>query len=136
MIYPGYSKFISREFLSKEDAMKDREVTRTKCFLCGETARKKVRWFSVNPKSNLCLAFCPEHGYFKGKIRMKKTDEGKYYVIKTLKLIDLEEAASIRERKELLTKKRRMKRHQEKEEKIGKGGKTSLYGNASKSKRK
>ena len=136
IIYPGYSKFISREFLSKEDAMKDREVTRTKCFLCGETARKKVRWFSVNPKSNLCLAFCPEHGYFKGKIRMKKTDEGKYYVIKTLKLIDLEEAASIRERKELLTKKRRMKRHQEKEEKIGKGGKASLYGNASKSKRK
>lgn len=116
--------------------MKDREVTRTKCFLCGETARKKVRWFSVNPKSNLCLAFCPEHGYFKGKIRMKRTDEGKYYVIKTLKLIDLEEAAAIREKKELLRKKRRMKRHQEKEEKTERGGKTSLYGSTSKSKRK
>ena len=30
---------------------------------------------------------------------MKRTDEGKYYVIKTLKLIDLEEAAAIREKK-------------------------------------
>lgn len=83
----------------------------------------------------MCLAFCPEHGYFKGKIRMKKTDEGKYYVIKTLKLIDLEEAAAIREKKEILRKKRRMKRHQEKEEKTERG-KTSLYGSTSKSKRK
>nr|WP_296009155.1 3'-5' exonuclease [uncultured Blautia sp.] len=117
MVYPGYYKYISREFPTKEEAMKDRGVTKTKCYLCGETARKKVRWFSVNPKSHMCLALCPKHGYFKGKIRLKKTDEGRYYVIKTLKQADEQEAALIREKKEQLRKKRRMKRHQEKQEK-------------------
>lgn len=114
-VFSNYSKFISREFYSKEEAMEDREVAATKCFCCGQTARKKIRWFTVNPKAYLCLAYCPEHGYFKGKARIKKTDEGKYYVIKTLKLINQEEADSIREKRDLLRKKRRQKRHQEKE---------------------
>lgn len=114
-VFDNYSKFISREFPSKEDAMRDREVTATKCFLCGRTARKKVRWFSVNPKAHLCLAWCPEHGYFRGKARLKKTDEGKHYVVKTLKKIDKEEADSVREKKDALRKKRRQKRHQTEE---------------------
>lgn len=113
-VFENYSKYISREFYSKEEAMEDREVTKTKCFLCGQTARKKVRWFSLNPKSHLCLAYCPEHGYFKGKARIKKTDEGRYYVVKTLKCIDEQEADFIRQKKEELRKKRQMKRHNEK----------------------
>lgn len=113
-VFPEYSKFISREFPSKEEAMKDRDVTRTRCFICGKTAKKKIRWFSVNTKAHMCLAFCPEHGYFKGKARLKKTDEGKYYVVKTLKKIDQEEAEHIREKRDTLRKKRRQRRHQEK----------------------
>lgn len=113
-VFENYSKYISREFYSKEEAMEDREVTKTKCFLCGQTARKKIRWFSLNPKSHLCLAYCPEHGYFKGKARIKKTDEGKYYVVRTLKQIEEEEADLIRQKKEELRKKRRLKRHSEK----------------------
>ena len=116
-VFKDYSKFISREFSSKEEAMMDKEVTKTQCFLCKRTAKKKIRWFSVNPKSHLCLAYCPEHGYFKGKARIKKTDEGKYYVVKTLKQIDEAEASEIREKREALRKKRRMKRHQEKKKK-------------------
>lgn len=112
-VFAHYSKYVSREFDSKEDAMRDREVTGTKCFLCQQTAKKKIRWFSVNPKQHLCLAYCPEHGYFKGKIRLKKTDEDKYYVVKTLKQISQEEAVLIKEKKEALRKKRRQKRHQE-----------------------
>lgn len=116
-VFKDYSKFISREFYSKEEAMLDKEVTKTQCFLCKRTAKKKIRWFAVNTKSHLCLAYCPEHGYFKGKARIKKTDEGKYYVVKTLKRIDEAEALEIREKKEALRKKRRMKRHQEKKKK-------------------
>ena len=100
-VFKDYSKFISREFSSKEEAMMDKEVTKTQCFLCKRTAKKKIRWFSVNPKSHLCLAYCPEHGYFKGKARIKKTDEGKYYVVKTLKQIDEAEASEIREKGKL-----------------------------------
>ena len=94
--------------------MKDRDVTRTRCFICGKTAKKKIRWFSVNTKAHMCLSFCPEHGYFKGKARLKKTDEGKYYVVKTLKKIEQEEAEHIREKRDTLRKKRRQRRHQEK----------------------
>ena len=44
-VYNGYSKFISREFRSKEEAMADREVKAMHCCLCGRNARKKLWWF-------------------------------------------------------------------------------------------
>jgi DNA polymerase III epsilon subunit-like protein len=112
IVYEKYEKYVSREFLTKEDAMRDREVVSTRCFLCGKTAKKKIRWFSMNTKNHFCLAVCPEHGYLKGKIRMKKTDEGMTYVVKTVKLTDETEAKLIREKRELLRKKRKVKRHQ------------------------
>lgn len=43
---------------------------------------------------------------------MKKTDEGNYYVVKTVKKINEEEAVEIREKRNLLREKRREKRHQ------------------------
>lgn len=92
--------------------MKDREVVSTKCIVCNNTAKKKIRWFSMNTKSHVCLAYCAEHGYLKGKIRLKKTDEGNYYVVKTVKKINEEEAVEIREKRNLLREKRREKRHQ------------------------
>lgn len=66
----------------------------------------------MNTKNHFCLAICPEHGYLKGKIRMKKTDDGMTYVVKTLKLTDEDEAKMIREKRELLRRKRKVKRHQ------------------------
>ena len=55
--------------------------------------RKKIRWFSYGQKFYLCLAVCPEHGFVKGKIRIKKTEDGFIFAVKTQKLID--EAAAI-----------------------------------------
>lgn len=109
-IYEDYSKYISREFPTKEDAMKDREVVTSRCFLCKKNAKKKVRWYSMNTKIHFCLAYCPEHGYLKGKIRMKKTDDGKVYVVKTVKRVEEEEALLVREKKEMLRRKRQVKR--------------------------
>ena len=112
-VYEDYSKFISREFKTREDAMKDREVVSTYCFFCGKPAKKKIRWFTVNQKTHICLALCQEHGYFRGKIRLKKTDEGKYYAIKTIKKVDDDEALEIRSKRDELRKKRRAKRRSE-----------------------
>lgn len=109
-VYKGYSKFISREFSSKEEAISDREIASTHCNLCGKTARKKLRWFSGNSKNYYCLALCPQHGLLKGKARMKKTDEGKIFVIKTIRQVSDAEAAEIRQKKEMMRKKRRMKK--------------------------
>ena len=105
-VYNGYSKFISREFDSKEDAVADREVSSTYCCICGRKARKKLRWFSAGSKNYYCIALCPDHGYLKGKIRMKHTDEGKFYVVKTIKVSSSQEAEEIRQKKESIRKKR------------------------------
>lgn len=110
-VYNGYSRYISREFSSKEEALADKEVTSTQCCRCEKIARKKIRWFSVNAKNYYCEAICPTHGYVKGKIRIKKTDEGRYFVIKTIKVSSESEMLDIKKRKESLTARRREKRH-------------------------
>ena len=110
-VYNGYSKFISREFASKEEAMADPEVLSTHCCLCGRNARKKIRWFSTGSKNYYSMAICPMHGYMKGKIRMRRTDEGRLYVVKTIKVSSEMEAEGVREKREDLREKRRKKRH-------------------------
>lgn len=109
-VYNGYTRFISREFSSKEEAVADQEVSSTRCCLCQKRARKKIRWFSVGSKNYYCAAVCPEHGYLKGKIRMKHTDEGKFYVIKTIRISSPREAEELREKKEAIRRKRNQQR--------------------------
>ncbi|MCF0121694.1 MAG: exonuclease domain-containing protein [Lachnospiraceae bacterium] len=98
-VYNGYSKFISREFNTKEEAMEDNEVLKIHCCFCDRSAKKKLRWFSVNSKNYYCIAICPVHGYIKGKARMKRTEEGRVYVVKTIKMSSEMEAKEIREKK-------------------------------------
>ena len=108
--FEKYSKFISKEFDTKEDAMCDSEVISTKCCKCSKSLRKKIRWFSTNGKIYYCLVNCEEHGWQFGKIRMKKTDEGKFFVVRTIKLTDETGAAEIKSRKEEVQRKRRIRR--------------------------
>lgn len=106
IVFPGYSKYVSHIFPSKEDAMNERRVTEMKCYECGRTLRKKVRWFTPNQKIYYALAICPVHGYLKGKIRMKRVDGDRVYVVKTLKLTDEEGAGMVADRKDDVRKKR------------------------------
>lgn len=106
LTFPNYAKYVSRVFLNKEAAMADRGVTEMKCYLCQRSLRKKVRWFTPNQKIYYALALCPEHGYLKGKIRIKKVDETGIYVVRTLKLTGYDGAGEIRARKEEVRKKR------------------------------
>jgi len=96
--FDTYMKYISREFDSKGDAMADREVSSSKCYLCHRNLRKKIKWYTLNGKNYYCLAYCEKHGYLKGKIRFRKSDEGRYYVVKTTKLISEQDAAVLKER--------------------------------------
>lgn len=123
MTFPDYSKYVSRVFPSKEDAMKDRGVTEMKCYVCDRALRKKVRWFTPNQKLYFALANCPDHGYLKGKIRVKRVDDEQVFVVKTLKLTDEEGAQKIMSRKEDVRKKR-AERNKVKQQKKQPGGKT------------
>lgn len=98
--FDTYMKYISREFGSREEAFGDREVASSKCYLCHRNLRKKIRWFSPNGKNYYCLALCEKHGYVKGKIRLRKSEAEKLYVVKTTKLITPEEAAALGQRSE------------------------------------
>ena len=70
--YDSYYKYISRVFDTREEALADREVRSTKCYKCGRAARKKMHRFSARTKAYYCLADCPEHGYIRGKLRIRE----------------------------------------------------------------
>lgn len=89
-------RFISKGFNSKEELMSDKKVVSTKCYKCGTLIKKKIKWFSYNPKTYYCLCWCKEHGYIKGKIKVKKTDDGRYFALKSLKYISDEKTEEFR----------------------------------------
>ena len=115
ILYTDREKYISREFDSKEEAMEDKEVLSLRCCFCHKTARKRIKWFSNNTKLHIAVGYCPKHGYLRGKIRMKKTDENKIYVIKTIKEISEDEAKFIKDKQTELRKKRQKKRKKQKD---------------------
>lgn len=98
--FKKYSKFVSRVFDSREDAMQDKEVLSTYCYVCGSRMKRLIPWFGVGAKHYYSVSQCPAHGLVKGKIRVKKSVEDKTFIVKTLKLIDEEEAQKIRIRYE------------------------------------
>lgn len=107
--FPNYTKYVSRGFPSKEDAMSSKSIRDVKCYKCKRMLRKKIHWFSSNQKFYFCIAYCPEHGYVKGKIRLKKAEDGSTYVVKTIKIVDEENAQVIFDKKEEVRKKRNSK---------------------------
>lgn len=106
LVFPDYSKYISRPFPTKLDAIADKTVTDLLCCKCNRMLRKKIRWFSVNQKFYTALGCCPVHGNVKGKIRMRRSDDGQVYVVKTMKLVREDEIGEIYEKKEEARKKR------------------------------
>ena len=111
--FSNYSKYISRVFDSKTTAMGEREVTSTRCPICGKNGTKRVRWFTTNRKHYYSISYCFRPGYMKGKIRIKKTKEGGVYIIKTLKLISKEDVVEIKEKRMKCKRQGRTKRHKD-----------------------
>ncbi len=97
--FPGYTKFVSKEFLIKEEALSNKRVSEVMCCLCRRILRKKIRWFSVNPKLYVCLAVCPEHGLVRSKIRIKKAESGCVFAVRTARLADEKDAVAIAEKR-------------------------------------
>lgn len=89
--FPDYSKYISMTYSKKADLIKRNELYDMLCFKCRHLLKKRINWFSFNNKFYYCIAYCPEHGYLKGKLRIKSTQSKRYYAVKTIKLITEEE---------------------------------------------
>ena len=91
--------------------MEDKEVSSTKCYLCGKPTKKEVKWFSVNGRHYYSVGQCEKHGYVKCKVRMKKADDGNVFVVKTMKIINQSEVLEIKEKQDKLRLQRQEKRH-------------------------
>lgn len=98
IVYDNYSKFISKEYDSKEKLMENSKIKDIFCYRCGAKATKRIRWFSSNLKNYYCLAYCKEHGYLKGRIRIHKTKDGKVFAVKIVSMITAEKAALLQEK--------------------------------------
>lgn len=98
--FPDYEKYISRIFPDKKTAFSDNEVSSSKCYLCHRNLKKQIKWFSPNGKHYYCVAFCEKHGYLKGKIRVRKADEGGIYIVKTTKFISEAQVQQLIDKKE------------------------------------
>ena len=107
MEFPTYIKHVSRKYETREKALNDRTIRTVYCPKCGKRAVRKIRWYTSNMKNYYSLSECMEHGYIRGRLRLRKTDDGKYYIIKTLRPIQQEEAQEMRHLRERLKKKKK-----------------------------
>ena len=100
LVFPDYAKYVSRAFPTREDAIADKTVTDMLCYRCNRMLRKKIRWFTANQRNYYCLSLCPEHGFVRGKIKMKHAPGGEVYAIKTVKIVGDNGAEDLRKKKE------------------------------------
>jgi len=101
IVFDNYAKYISREFDSREELLSDSEVMSTRCYICRKNIRRKIKWFTPNNgKHYLAVANCEKHGFVKFKIRVKKSENDKLYVVKTSKFINEDEVKEIKAKKE------------------------------------
>lgn len=110
VVFDSYMKYISREFADKQKAMEDREVISTKCYICHKNIRRKIRWFTPNGKHYYSVSICPVHGYMKSKIRLRKSENDKVYVVKTSKFITEEDSEKLIQRREQAKEHRKKQR--------------------------
>ena len=116
--FDQYTKLVTREFLDKEEMFADEDLKALCCNRCDKPLEMLLDWFSDSGKTYYCLGKCPEHGYVRGKIKVKKLEEDSFYAIKIMKSTDEEGAESIYEKQENIREKRRERRQRSLEKEI------------------
>lgn len=108
--FDDYTKYISREFFSREAMMEDRDVISKKCNRCGRRLKDEIDWFSDCGKTYYCLGICPVHGYVRGRLKVRKTESDDFWCIKILKSTDEEGRRRIIDKQTAIREKRRERR--------------------------
>lgn len=108
--FDQYTKLVTREFLTKDEMFSDVDVSGMRCNICDKELEPMLEWFSDSGKTYYSLGKCSEHGYVRGKIKIKKLEEDSFFGIKIMKSTDEEGANSIYEKQESIREKRRERR--------------------------
>lgn len=110
--FSSYAKYISREFNDKQELMSCKDVINTKCYKCGHNLKKKVKWYTINGKHYYAVSSCFRHGLMKSKLRIRKSEDGKIYAVKTDKFITKDDVKELLEKKEQAIEQKRLKKEQ------------------------
>mgnify|MGYP000509056382 CR=1 FL=1 len=70
-------------------------------------AAEKDPLVSYGQRFYFALGICPEHGYMKGKIRVKKSEQDLYYAVKTIKAVGEEALPMLVQKREDNKKKKK-----------------------------
>ncbi len=109
-----YSEHITRGFEDRADIMEDKEIITFRCYKCRRKIPKKIKWFSYNQHSFVGVGKCFYHGYQKGIIKIKTSNNGKIFAIKKVMPISKPEVEDVYKRQLELREKRREKRNSHK----------------------
>ncbi len=107
IIFDNYAKYISREFLNKEDILKNVDIMSTKCYICKKNIRRKIKWFTPNGKHYYSVGFCEKHGFMKAKVRIKKAEDGNLFVVKTCRFISNEDVEEMKKKQHKIKKRQK-----------------------------
>ncbi len=104
-------KYISREFANREKAAADKEVRNTHCPVCGSrtglpAGEKGNVWNLAGSRVYYSLTACPAHGTVAGRIRIRKTEQSRYYAVRTLWLACERDESRLREKIDALQTKK------------------------------
>ena len=112
--FKTYSKFVSRSFPIREEAVRDRKVRDLRCMYCKKKLKKDIPWFSDSGRCYLATGTCKEHGLMKARIRIKNTEDHKaWFAVRTTKVCTPEDEEIILGKKQHMKDKRREKRKKE-----------------------
>lgn len=118
-IYMDYDKehyFVSKGYATREEMAVVRRNLAMTCKYCKRSIRPKVRWFSTNAKVYYGGAICVVHGPIKGKLKIKKNQDGLYYIEKLLSYCSTKELMAIKDKKSSIKNKATVKDEEIKKE--------------------
>ena len=107
IVFDNYEKYISREFDTKEDILENMEIMSTKCYLCHKNIRRKIKWFTPNGKHYYAVAYCEKHGFMKAKVRIKKAENDRLFVVKTCRFISNDDVEDMKKKQRKIKKRPR-----------------------------
>lgn len=100
-------QLITCGYKERTDVSENRKIITMNCYLCNNRSiRPKVRWFSTNTKIYYGACICPIHGPIKGRLKIRKNEQGLYFAEKNMIYTTVSEIEKIKEKKNAIKKKK------------------------------
>ena len=118
MNFKTYEKYISKGFKTRDKAAEDRTARSCSCYICKSPMKRRIKWFATSSKNYYSVFVCDEHGLFKGRMKVKQSDDGQYYDVRILKHTDEAGVNKIIDKQKKEREHRRRKRMEEHKRKV------------------